>query len=364
MRNLLVACYFCPAVRWRAGGVQQVVGPLVDGLWESGDWSVVVVHPGQCQETQGHEALPDVGEPGHPDHVDPDRLLEHARRFRVLATEADVILGVDRILPASGTTPRVLMSNTLAYLTEASAVAAGGWSHIVVPTHHFAQRVRAIDPGANVCIVPYGLHPSVIARAASLPSPRWEDPVLVVRLPHRPDPRKGHARAIEGLARSLPSSSRVRLEIAWLDQPCYSNFRRELEDRVMALGVDAQVRIRPWLDGDERWDAVKSTHAVLQLGSFEETFGLSLVEAVLSGRLAITAGQAAVREVVGTSPFLIEVRDPLAWYEALEGAIRVLSVSPVDAPDAGLAPSLSLDRMVARYSAVLRAASEAEAHRR
>jgi glycosyltransferase involved in cell wall biosynthesis len=363
VRNLLVACYFCPAVRRRAGGVQQVVGPLVDGLRESGEWNVVVVHPDHCQE-KGHEALPEVGEPGCPDHVDPDRLLEQVRRFRVLATQADVVLGVDRILPMSGATPRVLMSNTLAYLTEASAVVAGGWSHIVVPTHHFAQRVRTIDPRANVCIVPYGLHPSVIARAASLPSPRWEDPVLVVRLPHRPDPRKGHARAIEGLARSLPTSSRVRLEIAWIDEPRYSSFRRELEGLAMALGVDAHVCIRPWLEGDERWDAVKSTHAVLQLGSFEETFGLSVVETVLSGRLAITAVQPAVREVVGTSPLLVEVGDPLAWYQALERAIRVLSVSPVDAPAAGLAPFLSLDRMVARYGSLLRAASEADGHRR
>ncbi len=255
------------------------------------------------------------------------------------------------------------MSNTLAYLTEASAVTAGGWSHIVVPTHHFARRVRAIDPAASASVVPYGLHPSVIARAVSLPSPRWEDPVLVVRLPHRPDPRKGHVQAIEGLARALPSSSRVQLEIAWLDEQRYSSLRRELQEAAAALGVDAQVRFRPWLDGDERWDAIESTHAVLQLGSFEETFGLALVEAVLSGRVAITAVQPAVREVVGASPFLVEVRDPFIWYGQLERAIRALSASPADSRNTGLARSLCLDRMVGQYDALLRAASEGDGRR-
>src|SRR5258708_21466844 len=172
MRNLLLACYFCPAVRPRAGGVQHVVGPLIDGLEESGDWNVVVVHPGYCHGTQGHEALPDVSEPGHPDHVDPDRLLEHARRFRVLATEADVVLSVDRILPMSGTTPRVLISNTLSYLTEASAVAPRGWAHHLLPPPPLSQRVRAVGPLAPLCAVPPPLHPSPPSRPASLPSPQ------------------------------------------------------------------------------------------------------------------------------------------------------------------------------------------------
>lgn len=351
-KHLLTYCYFCPAAEHRPGGVQQVVGPLLDGLRRSGHWDVTIAHPGDCDDQTTHQVVTAPGVPGFPDQIDPDRFGALARRVHSLEKDADVLLSIDRTVPVGGRTPRVLMSNTTAYVTEASAIAAGDWTAVVVPSRHFARRVRPIlAPDSDVTVVPYGLAPSIIERATNLVRPCWHRPNLVVSLPHRPDPRKGHAAAIEGLARETPHGRSIQLDIAWLDEPRYTDFRRQLEGLAAYYGVSERVRFRPWANATARWSTLEAAHAVIQVGGFEETFGLAAIEAVLAGRIAITGAQPALREVA-RGPLHLEVAATVNWCQALEQATRNMAgMGPADTSE--LAASLSLDRMVASYHNVL-----------
>lgn len=356
MKRLLTFCYFCPSAAVRPGGVQQIVGPLLEGLTLSAKWRVTVAHQGECHSSSSHLAVANPSNPIQTDQVEPALLQALTLRLRKLANDADVVLSIDRLVPITCRVPHVLMANTAAYVTEASAIAAPGWSTIIVPTKYFAQRVRAINPKVDVAIVPYGLPSLVRERLAGLAQPRWNTSPLVVRLPHRPDPRKGHAAAIEGLARQSSSNPPVQLDIAWLDEPRYLAFRRELEDLASRHHVRHQVRFCPWVNGEDRWRALAASHAVLQVGNFEETFGLAAVEAVLAGRIAITANQPAIREVLA-SPLHIEIDDPLNWCQVFHHTFEHITRVGQYPIAQQLTQSFALDRMVAGYDTVLRQAA-------
>ena len=57
VRHLFLYCYFCPDCWHLAGGVQQVIGPLLDGLTKSGRWEITVAHAGLCYANGKHEIL-------------------------------------------------------------------------------------------------------------------------------------------------------------------------------------------------------------------------------------------------------------------------------------------------------------------
>ena len=352
LKKLLVYCYFCPDVPHRAGGVQQIVGPLLRKLTESKEWTVSVVHTGSCHSTSVHFRFPEASEIEQPDAVNPEILVEGARRMIALAGGYDVVLSIDRLLPCPLPKPCVLMSNTLGYQTEAIAVQANQWARIVVPTNSLAESVRAVNPAARVQVVPYGLPDKVLQEARSAPPVVWGDDPSIVRLQHRPDRRKGHLEAVEGLARALPDSGHVRLEISWLDEARYSNYQREIECLAHQLGVASQVSFCGWLNEGKRWQALAESCAVLQVGRFEESFGLSIIESILFGRPAVTRYQPAIREIVGATDLLIEVADPLKWYRALS-AYWSRRTQPDSEKQNLLIQSLSLERMVARYDRTL-----------
>jgi glycosyltransferase involved in cell wall biosynthesis len=248
------------------------------------------------------------------------------------------------------------MSNTLAYHTEAAAVQAIQWSRILVPTTVFAESVRALNPAAKICVVPYGLPEEMLREARSAPPPVWNAGPCIVRLPHRPDPRKGHREAIEGLFRALPKSEKVRLDISWLDEERYVSYRREIESLVQGLGVAPQVSFCSWLNGSEQWRATAESCALLQLGRFEESFGLSIVESILFGRPAVTRYQPAVEEIIGPSDLLIELANPIEWYTALNDYWSHRRHDHGDSDRHILFKSLSLELMATRYDRVLTSA--------
>jgi len=354
LKQLLVYSYFCPETPHRAGGVQQIEGALLRTLTESEGWTVSVLHTGPCYATPTHFRFPEHSDIGQPDAVNPDILIEGARLMRTLAGDHDIVLSIDRLLPCPLPRPCVLMSNTLSYQTEAVAVQATQWARIIVPTAAFAKKVRALNPAVRVQVVPYGLPEELFREAMSTPPAVWGDNPSIVRLPHRPDRRKGHHEAIEGLARALPESQHVRLEISWLDEKRYASYRREIEYLAHQLGIAQQISFCGWLNGSERWRAMAESCAVLQVGCFEESFGLSIVESILFGRPAVTRRQPAVKEIVGPTKLLLEVADPLEWYRALSAYWTHQIRRDSEALDRHLITQLlSLERMAARYDCIL-----------
>ena len=358
MRHLVVHSYFCPDASHRPGGVQQIIGPLLTLLRDEFAWSIQVVHSGPCTSTSRHAVIPSCIDPSQPDATEPDLLAAAARMFTAVSRNADVVLSIDRALPARIGVPSVLMSNTLGYQTELCAVSAGCWNRIITPTNHFKSRLRALDRVVKIAVVPYGLSHETRSKLRSLGPPPL-DALWVVRIPHRPDRRKGHATAIEGLGRSVSKSRNALLEIAWLDEERYAGFRSELERFARTQGVTEQIVFRPWDDDEQRWECIGRSCATLQLGTFEETFGLACLESALAGRPVLTCRQPAIREVIGASGLHVELSEPLEWLPRLDHVLR--NPKPVTLRNARVRPwdnGFTQERMAARYDTVLRAAMQ------
>lgn len=354
MKNLLVYCYFCPDNTHRAGGVQQIVSPLLSVLEKSFGWSIKVLHPGACYATSGHINLPEHIDIQQPDAVDPEILSENIKLLRKIAADNSVILSIDRMLPSPLPIPCVLMSNTLAYFTEAIAVQANQWVRIVVPTFFYAEAVHVVNPITKISVVPYGFTNEFLQEAHSASPIVWDEAPIIVKLPHRPDPRKGHIEAIEGLAQALPKSKQVKLEISWLDEKRYNNYFRMIEKLAVSHGVATQISFCGWLNDSERLYALKNCCAVIQLGSFQESFGLAIVESIIFGRPALTRYQPSVREIVGPIDMLLEIGNPKDWYHILsEYCANYNPTNNLSFLRHRLARKLEINKMAASYDEIL-----------
>lgn len=347
--TLLTYAYFCPADDRRPGGTQVFVGPLLRALSDRLGWRVRVCHPMSC-DVRDHHEVPDPTPRDQHDAVVPHVAIDCADVFRSLAVEADVVLSIDRQLPAI-VEPAVLMCNTLAYRTELTAVLSGRWDAVAVPTAQFAGRVRQLEPSLLVVPLGLGLEHDFLVRALDVPAVLGRPPGAVrVRFPHRPDPRKGHLDAVRAL-RSYPD---FHLEMAWLREQRYRRFGRELTSTIASEGVGAQVSLHPWRDRDEH-AREPSEHATVHVGDIEETFGLAVVESCLMGRPSVVHQQEATREVVGGNPFFVQTTDVSRWPESLiEFWEDPPSASFAFEARRELSARLSLDAVAGRYDALLR----------
>ena len=353
MKKLLVYCYFCPNETHRPGGVQQVVGPLIEALKDYENWDVDVFHPGGCNQTTHfyfEEKKSTV-----PDFADPANLSQLADKFRRLARSYDVVLSIDTTLPCNVYKPQVLMSNTLCYRTEALPVQVGRWSKIIVPSVDYQKYVQSITGNHSVQTVHYGLPEEILEYALSTPAVTKIEDNSIIRLPHRPDRRKGHKEAILGLAKARKKSKTLQLKISWLDNGVDSRkYKRELEKFARTVGVDHQVTFEEWVDGGQKYDKVIESIAALQIGTFQETFGLSIIESLLFGRPAVVRSQPAVAEIAGFMPSLIQTSNPLTWYKSLDRYFNQINdQSPESDLRLKLAQSLSITRMASDYDHVL-----------
>ena len=353
MNRVLVYCYFCPSDTDKLGGVQQIVGPLLNRLDSRENWAVSVIHRGSCS-ADTHYELPDSRGKARPETVDPDTAGDVAEYFRDTAMQHDVVLSIDRILPASVPVPCVLMSNTIGYEMQATAVRANHWSRIIVPTSFHGDYVERLNPNPTVSVVHYGLPPNQLQQGTSIDPVSWGEEPIIIRLPHRPDPRKGHREAIEGLGEAMPEADHVNLEITWFDEEDSTDtYRTELERLADNLGVEDNVLFTPWVSGPVKWRALARSSGVLALGDIKETFGLAIVEAVLCGRPVLVHRQPASREIVGQTNLLQELQRPQDWYWALDEYYTNRSLEEEQRVREELKQTLSLEQMVSSYEQLL-----------
>ena len=126
---------------------------------------------------------------------------------------------------------------------------------------------------------------------------------LVLLWPHRPDPRKGIAEAIEmtgELARMLPDRN-VRLLIPRHVDATSSTETREFYDNAIQLatarGVMNCLEFTPWWSGDETANAYSFADVTLCPGNFIESFGLVAYESLACGTPVIAARVGALRDI-------------------------------------------------------------------
>jgi glycosyltransferase involved in cell wall biosynthesis len=160
--------------------------------------------------------------------------------------------------------------------------------------------------GGPVVVIPNGIDLETYAPRPSV-TPRGvrerAEGDLVLLWPHRPDPRKGIAEAIEltgELARIMPDRN-VRLLVSRHVDAASSTETREFYDNAIQLatatGVMDSLEFTPWWSGDETADAYGFADVTLCPGNFIESFSLVAYESLACGTPVVAALVGALRDL-------------------------------------------------------------------
>ena len=182
----------------------------------------------------------------------------------------------------------------------------------IVPSDYLKRCIDATvgaTPGRSggpVVVVPNGIDLQIYRPSPGV-TPRGvrerAEGDLVLLWPHRPDPRKGIAEAIEitgELARMLPDRN-VRLLVPRHVDATSSTETREFYDNAIQLatagGVMDCLEFTPWWSGDETADAYSFADVTLCPGNFIESFSLVAYESLACGTPVIAARVGALRDM-------------------------------------------------------------------
>ena len=126
--------------------------------------------------------------------------------------------------------------------------------------------------------------------------------------------------ALDSLRARFP---RIRLKIA--GAPVDEDYANRLRDIVAVRGLEANVEFLGRVSAPDLAELYRRC-AVFVFPSLVETFGNPLVEAMASGAPIVSAGCAAMPEIVGDAALLVDPRDPDAIARAIA---RVLDDAPL-----------------------------------
>lgn len=193
------------------------------------------------------------------------------------------------------------------------------------------ERLRVIPRGIDPTRFPRAPRPDRVARAwaADLhPALAGDGPLLL--LPGRGTRLKGHADALDLLARLRADGIDARLWLPGAREATRAAYIDELEQRAAALGVAAQVAFTAPTDAIAR--AYAACDLVLQLSRKPEAFGRTVIEALAVGRPVLGWAHGGVGELLvelqpsgGVAPFDAD---------ALHAVARRLLDAPPSPPDA------------------------------
>lgn len=194
--------------------------------------------------------------------------------------------------------------------------------------HTDAQRLR---------VIPRGIDPASFPRAARVdPDARqWavahggapEGPGPLLLLPGRGTRLKGHADALQLLARLRGDGCAARLWLPGAREPGRERYIAELEALAQSLGVAQAVAFTP--PTRSIWKAYAASDLVLQLSRKPEAFGRTVLEALATGRPVLGWAQGGVGELLGE----LQPVGAIAPFDAIELArVAKLLVSDPPAP--------------------------------
>lgn len=330
--------YFPPLSSHLAGGAQQFVRDLLLGFARrSVDMEIL------CPDAEGQQILDlgplttvsDVQIEPRDGPLKPYERLWNARNYVTRAEAADVVLTIDRGVPAQVDVPVVLCLNNFSYATEVDAVFGLEWDEVVVPSAYLADCVTAVvgpqmwkGRPPRIHTIPYGVDTAHY---------RWSDPEdLRVRLgldprrrfllfPHRPDPAKGAAIALASLARAARADPGWQLLVPLpprsvaLVRDAEQRFAAGVRSQVAELGISEHVVFHQWIPAADMPAYYSLGTACLALGTFPETFGFTPVQSIACGTPAVATPAGAVPSLLppGHGLTLVPFHDPVAVAAAL-----------------------------------------------
>jgi glycosyltransferase involved in cell wall biosynthesis len=121
----------------------------------------------------------------------------------------------------------------------------------------------------------------------------------VVLFLSRLDRKKGLERLFEAMAALRPRSAGLRLVIA--GSSAEGGYEERLRDHAATLGVDDLVIWAGMLLGEDKWDALAGSD-LLALPSYNENFGIVVIEALLVGTPVVVSDEVYVADDLRDSP--------------------------------------------------------------
>jgi glycosyltransferase involved in cell wall biosynthesis len=292
--KLLVSCYFPFFDQHLAGGAQAGLRLLVDGWLDRGLEIRLLCPPAgdfPLTRRQGLEV----------------RTGQDRNSLLAALEGVDQVLSVDRRFPLATRQPRILLSNAVCYPEERQAIRAPGWARVVVPSRFAAGEVRRLAPANDVRVIFNPLSPemrrvepapALLDRIQGRPDRRY------LLFPHRPEPEKGHALALDVIARLTRRDPRFHLLIPRApisldrDREPEAAFIAALQDRVRTAGLEEAVTFHDWIDQRDMPGYLSLGEVCLFLSTFPETFGLSAVQAAACGTPVLSLGAGALTEIL------------------------------------------------------------------
>jgi glycosyltransferase involved in cell wall biosynthesis len=329
MRRLTVV-QLLPALS--SGGVERSTLEIGAALVAAGHRSLVVSAGGRllpALEAAGSEHITlDIG------RKSPSSLRHIAALRRLFAGSAADIVHARSRLPAwlawqalsSRHSPRAHFVTTVHGLNSPgrySGIMARGERVVCV-----SETVRAYvlanwprTPPERLCVIERGIDPAAYPRQP--PRPAGAAPVLL--MPGRGTRLKGHASAIELLARVRATGIDASLWMPGAVEEGRGHYLDELRARAHSLGVLAQLRMEPPVE--DMSAAYRDADVVLQLSAKPESFGRTVVEALCSGRAVVGWDHGGVGELLAR--YQPQGRVALGDGEALLAAtLRALAAPP------------------------------------
>ena len=333
MRRLTVV-QLLPALS--SGGVERSTLEIGSALVAAGHRSLVVSAGGRlvaALEAAGSEHVTlDIG------RKSPASLRHIAALRRLFATQqADIVHARSR-LPAwlgaqalsSRHSPRVHFVTTVHGLNSPgrySGIMARGERVICVSDSVRAHVLRhwPRTPPERLVVIERGVDPAAWPRQARAPA---VDGRRLLLMPGRGTRLKGHASAIELLARVRATGVDAALWLPGAVEEGREHYLDELRARAHALGVLAHLRLDPPVE--DMPAAYRDADVVLQLSAKPESFGRTVVEALCSGRAVVGWDHGGVGELLARH--YPQGRVPFGDDEALVAATLRAMSAPAPAP--------------------------------
>lgn len=162
------------------------------------------------------------------------------------------------------------------------------WATLVhVTAESEREAIAGLGFGEKTALVPLG-----VDVGASVDRPRRSGPLRALCL-GRLHPKKGIEHLLDAVKSMLAADTEaVRLTIAGAGEPAYE---AELSQRITSLGLDAVVEQKGFVEGEEK-ERVLAAADVFVLPSYDENFGIAVVEAMAAGLPVV------VSDAVGVAP--------------------------------------------------------------
>jgi len=323
-----------------SGGVERTTLEIAAALVAAGHRAVVVSAGGrllpQLLATGAEHITLDIGRKS-------PLTLRHARTLRAVFAQADIVHARSRLpawvgwLALRGMAPLarphfITTVHGLNSPSRYSAILTRGERVICVSEsvrRHVLRHYPQLDLG-KLAVIPRGIDPAAFPRRAGVdrgaraawaqrhPALAGEGPLLL--LPGRGTRLKGHADAIDLLARLRAQGSDARLWLPGAVQSGRTRYLAELEAQAGALGV------RQALALTEPTAAMASAYAaadlVLQLSRKPEAFGRTVIEALCVGCPVLGWAHGGVGELLGR----LQPQGAVAPFDASELARRALEL--------------------------------------